>query len=209
MSGSILVLAMANHMLDVHIPGSLDGIDAQESAHQSPVVPGDAESSEHLLVPMVPRSKGTNCKPEHLDILAVGRQGLLEVSVLCFLGSHGSLQSITFIVEGAADIDDCDDCDVRALPGVGISMDVLVDINLTMPDRCLDPVLDEVMPTADGNHVCPTVVQDVRKCLLRMVAMATRWVDLGVPALRCCVGWQTVQSGTVDETPVTEVDKVS
>ena len=57
--------------------------------------------------------------------------------------------------------------DVRALPGVGISRGVLVDINLTMPDRCLDPVLDEVMPTADGDHVRPAVVQDVRKCLLR------------------------------------------
>ena len=193
---------MAAHMLDVHIHGSLDCIDAQESAHQSPVAPGDAESSEHSLVPLVPRSKGTNSKPEHLDILAVGRQGLLEVSVLRFLGGDGSLQSITVIVEGAADIDDgdfipFDDCDVRALPGVGISRAVLVDISSTMPDRCLDPVVDEVMPTADGDHVHPAVVQDVWKCLLRIVAAATRCVDLGDPSLRRCVGWQTVQTGAV------------
>ena len=129
----------------------------------------------------MPRSKGTNSKPEHLDILAVSHQGLLEVSVLCFLGGDGSLQSITVIVEGAADVDDgdfipFDDCDVRALPGVGISRDVLVDINLTMPDRCLDPVLDKVMPMPDGDHVCLAIVQDVRRCLLGMQRQHTGFV---------------------------------
>ena len=39
MSGLLGVLAMATHVLDVDVPGTLDGIDADEFPHQCSVAP--------------------------------------------------------------------------------------------------------------------------------------------------------------------------
>ena len=148
------------------------------------------------------------------NIESLSCKSLAECIVLGHLGLGSSGASLRTIVKWDGDVDNGHfvtlyDGDVRSLPWVWVTRNMLILVDVTMTYGFHQTLLDHIVTAADGDHVQPAVVQDMWQRLQLVVTPAALGVGIPLPSASCTVGWEAVQAGAVDKAPVTEANEAS